>query len=127
MSQFIVDETTGKITGYKTEIGGADTVFPFRGFHEIDIVSSRLTYTVNLGFKPKLFRGCRVTCDGTHGIISSDLFKITTGSSEGNISISANPTQTYTILDITILNNGFTITFPSSPTSYVGKWVIYAE
>ena len=29
VSQFIVDETTGKITGYKTEIGGADTVFPF--------------------------------------------------------------------------------------------------
>lgn len=25
----IVDETTGKITGYKTTIGGADTVFPF--------------------------------------------------------------------------------------------------
>ncbi len=25
----IVDETTGKITGYKTSIGGADTVFPF--------------------------------------------------------------------------------------------------
>lgn len=25
----VIDETTGKITGYKTEIGGADTVFPF--------------------------------------------------------------------------------------------------
>lgn len=31
VSQFIVDESTGKITGYKTEIGGADTVFPFSG------------------------------------------------------------------------------------------------
>lgn len=27
----VIDETTGKITGYKTEIGGADTVFPFKG------------------------------------------------------------------------------------------------
>lgn len=26
----IIDETTGEITGYKTKIGGADTVFPFK-------------------------------------------------------------------------------------------------
>lgn len=26
----VIDETTGKITGYKTTIGGEDTVFPFR-------------------------------------------------------------------------------------------------
>ena len=25
----IIDPTTGKITGYKTDVGGADTVFPF--------------------------------------------------------------------------------------------------
>lgn len=30
VTQFVVDETTGKITGYKTEVG-ADTVFPFSG------------------------------------------------------------------------------------------------
>lgn len=30
VSQFIVDDSTGKITGYKTTIGGADTVFPFK-------------------------------------------------------------------------------------------------
>lgn len=27
----VIDESTGKITGYKTTIGGADTVFPFSG------------------------------------------------------------------------------------------------
>ena len=27
----VLDESTGKITGYKTTIGGADTVFPFSG------------------------------------------------------------------------------------------------
>lgn len=30
VSQFIVDDSTGKITGYKTK-AGADTVFPFSG------------------------------------------------------------------------------------------------
>lgn len=35
ITQFVVDETTGKISGYKTEIGGADTVFPFKsGIYE---------------------------------------------------------------------------------------------
>ena len=29
--QFIIDEETGKITGYTTKNGGADTVFPFSG------------------------------------------------------------------------------------------------
>lgn len=29
--QPIVDPSTGKITGYKTDVGGADTVFPFSG------------------------------------------------------------------------------------------------
>lgn len=27
--EWVYDESTGKITGYKTKIGGADTVFPF--------------------------------------------------------------------------------------------------
>ncbi|MEY8324487.1 hypothetical protein AALB47_11325 [Lachnospiraceae bacterium 54-11] len=27
----VIDENTGKMTGYKTTIGGADTVFPFTG------------------------------------------------------------------------------------------------
>lgn len=31
---WIIDQTTGKITGYKT-LGGADTVFPFRGENNI--------------------------------------------------------------------------------------------
>lgn len=27
----VIDENTGKMTGYKTAVGGADTVFPFSG------------------------------------------------------------------------------------------------
>lgn len=41
VSQFIVDETTGKITGYKTEIGGADTVFPFSGTDGLYIIGTK--------------------------------------------------------------------------------------
>ena len=35
VSSFVVDDSTGKITGYTTEIGGADTVFPFSGDYTI--------------------------------------------------------------------------------------------
>lgn len=31
VTKFIVDPETGKLTGYTTEIGGADTVYPFKG------------------------------------------------------------------------------------------------
>ena len=41
---FEYDES-GKITGYKTKIGGADTVFPFKKGSVKKIVSSMLTYT----------------------------------------------------------------------------------
>lgn len=38
VSQFIVDDSTGKITGYKTKVG-ADTVFPFSGGNfKLDII-----------------------------------------------------------------------------------------
>lgn len=33
----VIDET-GKITGYKTTVGGADTVFPFKGISETYVV-----------------------------------------------------------------------------------------
>ena len=44
ITQFVVDETTGKISGYKTEIGGADTVFPFKS---IPSKTQTVTNTVN--------------------------------------------------------------------------------
>ncbi len=45
----IIDETTGKITGYKTEIGGADTVFPFSGSAEPFIYNSSAIYLATEG------------------------------------------------------------------------------
>ena len=34
----VIDDSTGKITGYKTTIGGADTVFPFSSSGEFNVV-----------------------------------------------------------------------------------------
>lgn len=51
----IIDPTTGKITGYKTTVGGADTVFPFssvKSEKNISIAANERV-KINLGFKPK--------------------------------------------------------------------------
>lgn len=40
----IIDPATGKITGYKTDVGGADTVFPFSGSYTVIF---RLTLSVH--------------------------------------------------------------------------------
>lgn len=36
--EWVYDESTGKITGYKTKIGGADTVFPFSKNYTITFI-----------------------------------------------------------------------------------------
>lgn len=56
VSQLIVDETTGKITGYKTEIGGADTVFPFSSgvYGTFTPTDKTIIYNIDLGFRPKV-------------------------------------------------------------------------
>lgn len=40
----VINETTGEITGYKTAIGGADTVFPFSCDDNINISGAELIY-----------------------------------------------------------------------------------
>lgn len=47
----VIDETTGEITGYKTTIGGADTVFPFNTTGKGDVYA---------------FSGYRTYCDVTN-------------------------------------------------------------
>lgn len=44
----VIDETTGEITGYKTEIGGADTVFPFRSGNTPCMVLTTINSSINL-------------------------------------------------------------------------------
>lgn len=44
----IIDETSGEITGYKTNIGGADTVFPFK--QGIYITGFRCYQSMNIEF-----------------------------------------------------------------------------
>ncbi len=40
----VIDENTGKMTGYKTAVGGADTVFPFSGNYTVVF---RLTLSIH--------------------------------------------------------------------------------
>lgn len=86
VSQFIVDEETGKITGYKTNIGGADTVFPFRRTEE-DFVLENLYATINLwnvqhGGSASVSYSCRG--DGKVKIVASgDITELGNPSSEG--------------------------------------------
>lgn len=57
----VIDETTGKITGYKTAAGGADTVFPFSpqtsASGVVVLPNDGITQigTISLGFKPICF------------------------------------------------------------------------
>lgn len=46
----IIDETTGKITGYKTTLGGADTVFPFSS----DMTISFKVRCISLNYKSEV-------------------------------------------------------------------------
>ena len=43
----VIDETTGEITGYKTTIGGADTVFPFKGNLTIEEIGTSNDATIS--------------------------------------------------------------------------------
>lgn len=45
----VIDESTGEITGYKTTIGGADTVFPFSLFKELAYIAMKYGYGTTIG------------------------------------------------------------------------------
>ena len=47
ITQFIIDESTGKITGYKTKVG-ADTVFPFKSFEFENLVPTVLSKSITI-------------------------------------------------------------------------------
>ena len=48
---FVIDETTGEISGYTTEIGGADTVFPFSGAASGTLIIA-YKYTLVVQYQP---------------------------------------------------------------------------
>ena len=52
ISQFFVDPSSGEITGYTTEIGGADTVFPFKRYTIADYVHTSEEPSIILAKKP---------------------------------------------------------------------------
>lgn len=69
ITSWVIDETTGKITGYTTEIGGADTVFPFNNSVYKNVVYGDFTPAadtsekISIGFKPEIIF---VFADGNH-------------------------------------------------------------
>lgn len=79
VSQFIVDEETGKISGYKTEIGGADTVFPFSGELEVVSLGSGTSFDIS-----KYADYDKLTADNFYVVTSASAksFTLPTGSYE---------------------------------------------
>ena len=51
VTQLVVDKETGQLTGYKTNIGGADTVFPFSKGGNITLIKSEVSFTIKTNTK----------------------------------------------------------------------------
>lgn len=111
----IIDPDTGKITGYKTTIGGADTVFPFNSRKEIEIQeisTGNISKTVD-----KLPENIYVaTCD-TAGIFY--VFRYTT---KTGIESVLNTKHNYwrDSISNTITVSGNTITYKKASSGYGG-------
>ena len=71
----IIDTATGKITGYKTAIGGADTVFPFSGDAEFAYFVMSLYEKNNSGF---------ILCKGNYISLKNNASTIITENYVGN-------------------------------------------
>lgn len=72
---FEIDTATGKITGYKTAIGGADTVFPFSGDAEFAYFVMSLYEKNNSGF---------ILCKGNYISLKNNASTIITENYVGN-------------------------------------------
>lgn len=115
ITEFVLDEATGKITGYKTKIGGADTVFPFSS-EMIKGTVSALRGEVNLGFSPRqvVFIGSYKSSGGTVGFTPICM----RGEMECNYLIRNNATSSPTMV-LTITENGFTYDFEQGSSAYI--------
>lgn len=97
VSQFIVDDSTGKITGYKTK-AGADTVFPFSSgysnaiaFHFRGVWGSNHIISTNMNYKINdVESSCYITSyphvntyEGIGVAISTSLLSIDIGNKSG--------------------------------------------
>lgn len=117
VSQFIVDDSTGKITGYKTKVG-ADTVFPFNGgilYDEIDYDS--FTYT-SPQKEPAYYNSYDFVAGGYHmegDIVYVDvIFMTTTANAQTTIQEFPPPVSEFTIYN-TPWFNGSTTASSSNP------------
>ncbi len=83
----VIDDSTGQITGYKTGIGGADTVFPFSSKYKTliqgDYVYGILQYNLNII--------CQSNCDSGFIVVS--------GASISSIKVTSNMNGEFDILE----------------------------
>lgn len=88
----VIDETTGEITGYKTTIGGADTVFPFSG-EQILTFTGYQYYSSNICMlSPKNLSSLKVVQRKNEPLMGYYYDKFGNGSSTQFLNISASGT-----------------------------------
>ena len=104
----VIDENTGEITGYKTTIGGADTVFPFNTTGKGDVYA---------------FSGYRTYCDVTN----AKTLKFNKPGTNNTVTIygitsKTTPSSGTTLLEVGIYSTGF-FTCDISEYDYI---IVYA-
>ena len=87
----VIDETTGEITGYKTTIGGADTVFPFSSSEvSISFVSGNATTSnLSIPFTPSCDLSSIVIGGRRYGAVFTAYIKDKSGNNIASANITA--------------------------------------
>lgn len=106
-----ITDSTGKITGYKTQ-GGADTVFPFNPIRYIEKYLRAGTNTINLEFRPKN----KIFCVSNYGVQSA-YYDVKTGSINNGTTSGAG-----IAFSITTVNNDTVIL---QVKNNINVWILY--
>ena len=86
-----VIDSTGKITGYTTTIGGADTVFPFSNINTIKIsITTWTSFSGNINDSPKSNSGAKYNYNIVFTKQADGTFKCTSGGSGSHTTITWN-------------------------------------
>lgn len=118
----IIDET-GKITGYKTTVGGADTVFPFKKtalydfYTEADTIWLSKTTGDSLDYSNRTYvRKNNIPCVFIHNV---------EGSNSGFIVVAKSTDAFDSTISTYVSNTPVQFTTPSGKTAYYAKSVLW--
>jgi hypothetical protein len=113
--QFIIDDSTGQITGYTTKIGGADSVFPFSGsIKELTLAGGIITIPLN-GVKS-------VSWNKIQGAF--DNIRVIKGYTTASSSVESLTVSDSGIYENIYANNGYYIRFYGVNNSFESEFVI---